>query len=47
VSFDPRPFIEHHRAMNEAELLAIQERASVALEEARQQIPALTLSRSI
>jgi predicted nucleotidyltransferase len=36
VSFDARPFIEHHRAMNEAELQGIRERASAALEEARQ-----------
>jgi predicted nucleotidyltransferase len=36
VSFDAPPFIEHYRALNEAALLAIRERASVALEEARQ-----------
>lgn len=35
MKFDPRPYAEHHRAENEAELSAIRERAGVALEEAR------------
>ena len=36
MNFDPRPFAEHYRASNEAELRAIAERADAALEEARQ-----------
>ncbi len=35
MKFDPRPYAEHYRAENEAELRAIRERASAALSEAR------------
>ena len=35
MKFDPRPYAEHYRAENEAELRAIGERASAALAEAR------------
>jgi predicted nucleotidyltransferase len=35
MKFDPRPYAEHYRAENVAELSAIRERASAALAEAR------------
>jgi predicted nucleotidyltransferase len=35
MKFDPRPYAEHYRAENVAELSAIRERASAALVEAR------------
>jgi predicted nucleotidyltransferase len=35
VTFDPRPYAEQYRKENEAELQAIQQRAAVALAEAR------------
>ena len=35
MKFDPRPYAEHYRAENEAELRAIRDRASAALAEAR------------
>jgi len=35
MKFDPRPYAEHYRAENEAELSAIRERTSAALVEAR------------
>jgi len=35
MSFDPRPFVEHYRAENEAERRATRDRAAAALEEAR------------
>jgi predicted nucleotidyltransferase len=35
MSFDPRPFADHYRAENEAELRVMRERAAAALGEAR------------
>ena len=35
MRFDPRPFVEHYRAENEAERLLIEERANAAIVEAR------------